>query len=1039
MARFFIDRPVFAIVLAILITLLGTIAGFSLPIAQYPDITKPHIAVKTNYVGASAEVVEESVAQAIEQKVNGVENMLYMNSTSTSVGEYNLDVYFNLDKNADIGSVEVQNRVSQASSSMPSEVTAYGVTTAKKSAETIMYFALHSPDGTYDTMFLTSYAMTNFLDACKRVKGVSDISIFGQEYAMRLWLQPDKMAQLGVTADDVANAIKTQNIQAPVGSIGTRPTDAEQEFQYSASAQGRLSTPEEFGNVIIRSKNGSNLKLKEIARIEEGARSDNTAGYLNGGSSVVFPVYLTSDANALETVNNIKAVLADAETRFPEGMELTIVQDNTQFVREALEKVAHTFFEALALVILVVFIFLGSWRATLIPLLAIPVSLVGTFGAFVLMGFSINTLTMFAMILAIGLVVDDAIVVVEAVEHHIQDNGMTPKEATYRAMKEVSGPVVAIAFVLAAVFIPVAFTGGTVGQLYKQFALTISVSMGLSAVVALSLTPALCALLLKPHDQDEVKGPIGKFIHKFNVWFANTLSKYVKNVEKCIRHAKISMAVLLIMVIMLGWIAKITPTGFVPSEDQGYAITAFNLPEGASSNRGIQAMMELGNKLKALPGVKYVMEVSGFDILTGAPKSSAGLIVAAMEDYDKRTNTAQELVPSIYGIGAQMPQISVMAFDPPALPGASSTGSLSLYLMNLGGDNMERMQEVANEFLAKANSRPEIGMAYTTFNTNTPVYQFNVDRAKAESLNVPVASVYTALQTFLGGSEINDFNAFGRTWKVVMQADSQYRTNVNDMRYFFVRSNAGDMVPLNTLVTDESQTSSATVTRFNGVRAIKIAGSPAAGYSTGQAMTALEETAAEILPTTYTYEWVDQSRDELEAGNRSTQIFIISLIFVFLCLAALYESWTIPLAVMLSVPVAALGCFGAQYLRGLQNDVYMQIGLIMLIGLNAKNAILIVEYAKMNMENGEPVVKAALDAARLRLRPILMTSFAFILGCVPLAIATGPGAGARVSMGNAVVGGMTFATMIGIFMIPVLFVVVERIFNRKKHSEEFCK
>ncbi|MDO5379953.1 MAG: efflux RND transporter permease subunit [Acidaminococcaceae bacterium] len=1036
MARFFIDRPVFAIVLAILITLLGTIAGFSLPIAQYPDITKPHIAVKTNYVGASAEVVEESVAQAIEQKVNGVENMLYMNSTSTSVGEYNLDVYFNLDKNADIGSVEVQNRVSQASSSMPSEVTAYGVTTAKKSAETIMYFALHSPDGTYDTMFLTSYAMTNFLDACKRVKGVSDISIFGQEYAMRLWLQPDKMAQLGVTADDVANAIKTQNIQAPVGSIGTRPTDAEQEFQYSASAQGRLSTPEEFGNVIIRSKNGSNLKLKEIARIEEGARSDNTAGYLNGGSSVVFPVYLTSDANALETVNNIKAVLADAETRFPEGMELTIVQDNTQFVREALEKVAHTFFEALALVILVVFIFLGSWRATLIPLLAIPVSLVGTFGAFVLMGFSINTLTMFAMILAIGLVVDDAIVVVEAVEHHIQDNGMTPKEATYRAMKEVSGPVVAIAFVLAAVFIPVAFTGGTVGQLYKQFALTISVSMGLSAVVALSLTPALCALLLKPHDQDEVKGPIGKFIHKFNVWFSNTLSKYVKNVEKCIRHAKISMAVLLIMVIMLGWIAKITPTGFVPSEDQGYAITAFNLPEGASSNRGIQAMMELGNKLKALPGVKYVMEVSGFDILTGAPKSSAGLIVAAMEDYDKRTNTAQELVPSIYGIGAQMPQISVMAFDPPALPGASSTGSLSLYLMNLGGDNMERMQEVANEFLAKANSRPEIGMAYTTFNTNTPVYQFNVDRAKAESLNVPVASVYTALQTFLGGSEINDFNAFGRTWKVVMQADSQYRTNVNDMRYFFVRSNAGDMVPLNTLVTDESQTSSATVTRFNGVRAIKIAGSPAAGYSTGQAMTALEETAAEILPTTYTYEWVDQSRDELEAGNRSTQIFIISLIFVFLCLAALYESWTIPLAVMLSVPVAALGCFGAQYLRGLQNDVYMQIGLIMLIGLNAKNAILIVEYAKMNMENGEPVVKAALDAARLRLRPILMTSFAFILGCVPLAIATGPGAGARVSMGNAVVGGMTFATMIGIFMIPVLFVVVERIFNRKKHSEE---
>ena len=1027
MARFFIDRPVFAIVLAILITLLGTIAGFSLPIAQYPDITKPHIAVSTNYVGASAEVVEESVAQAIEQKVNGVENMLYMNSTSTSVGEYTLDVYFNLDKNADIGSVEVQNRVSQASSSMPSEVSAYGITTAKKSAETIMYFALHSPDGTFDTMFLTSYAMTNFLDACKRVKGVSSIDIFGQEYAMRLWLQPDKMAQLGVTADDVSNAIKSQNIQAPVGSIGTRPTAEQQEFQYSANAQGRLSTPEEFGNIIVRSQNGNNLKLKEIAKIEAGARSDNVAGYLNGGSSVVFPVYLTSDANALETVNNIKAVLADAETRFPEGMELTIVQDNTQFVREALEKVAHTFFEALALVILVVFIFLGSWRATLIPLLAIPVSLVGTFGAFVLMGFSINTLTMFAMILAIGLVVDDAIVVVEAVEHHIQDNGMTPKEATYRAMKEVSGPVVAIAFVLAAVFIPVAFTGGTVGQLYKQFALTISVSMALSAIVALSLTPALCALLLKPHDKDEVKGPIGKFIHKFNVWFANTLSKYVKNVEKCIRHAKISMAVLLVMVILLGWVAKVTPTGFVPSEDQGYSVTSFNLPEGASSNRGIQAMMELGDKIKSLPGVKYVMEVSGFDILTGAPKSSAGLIVAAMEDYDKRDNSAQDIVPQIYGIGAQMPQVSVMAFDPPALPGASSTGSLSMYLMNLGGDDMERMQEVANEFLAKANQRPEIGMAYTTFNTNTPVYQFNVDREKAESLNVPVASVFTA---FLGGSEINDFNAFGRTWKVVMQADAKYRTNVDDMRYFFVRSNNGDMVPLNTLVTDEGKTSSATVTRFNGVRAIKIAGNPATGYSTGQAMTALEETAAEILPTTYTYEWVDQSRDELEAGNRSTQIFIISLIFVFLCLAALYESWTIPLAVMLSVPVAALGCFGAQYLRGLQNDVYMQIGLIMLIGLNAKNAILIVEYAKMNMENGEPVVKAALDAARLRLRPILMTALTMIIGLFPLIVATGAGANGNRSLGVGTVGGMLVGTVALLFVVPVLFTVFQAIEER---------
>ena len=894
-----------------------------------------------------------------------------------------------------------------------------------------MYFGLYSPKNTYDAMFLRTYADANFLDAVKRVKGVSTVGEYGPEYAVRIWLNPEKMAQLGVTVTDVSNAIKTQNIQAAVGSIGNRPTVDKQERTYSASAQGRLNTPEEFGNVIIRSNNGDNLKLKDIATIKEGPRNDLIVSKLNGGDSVVFPVSLTSDANAIETVKNIREVLKDAESRFPDDMKLIVIQDNTQFITESLEKVAHTFVEALILVILVVFMFLGSWRATLIPILAVPVSLVGTFASFVIFGFTINTLTAFAMILAIGLVVDDAIVVVEAVEHHIQENGMSPKEATYRAMNEVSGPVVAIAFVLSAVFIPVAFTGGTVGELYKQFAITISVSMMLSAIVALSLTPALCSLILVKKEEAP-KGFIGKAVKAFDDWFARTLAKYVKNVEGCIRKSKLILTCLVVVVICIGFLAKATPTGFVPNEDQGMTAVSIALPEGASSNRTQQIMAGLAQNMRKLPGVKNVMEVSGIDILSMGQKANAGLAVVTMEDYSKRSNSVQDVIPMIFGMGAQIPDATVMAFQPPSLPGASSTGTLSLYLMNLGGEDVNTMGERANEFLAACRKRPEIGMLYTTLNTNTPMYQFEVDRDKAQSLNVPVSTVYSALQAFLGGNEINDINNFGRTWKVVMQADEKYRTGVEDMRYFCVRSNDGKSIPLNTLVKPTPKNSSVVMTRFNGASAIKISGDPASGYSSGQAMAAIEEVAKQVLPNTYTYEWTGQSLDEIEAGSRSTQIFIISLIFVFLCLAALYESWTIPLAVLLSVPSAVFGCFLVQYARGLQNDVYMQIGLITLIGLAAKNAILIVEYAKMNMEQGMDVVHAAVEAAHVRLRPILMTSFAFILGCLPLAIATGPGAGARVSMGNAVVGGMTIATLFGIFLIPVLFVVVERFFSHKK-------
>lgn len=1039
MAKFFIDRPIFAMALSIIIVLVGTICGFNLPIAQYPNITKPQISVSTIYVGANATTVEQSVAQAIEQKVNGVENMRDMRSTSTNTGQYSLDVNFNLGKNADIGAVEVQNRVSQASSSLPDEVTRYGVSTAKKSSQSILWLALSSPNNTYDSMFLLAYAKANIVDPIKRVKGVSTIDEFGDEYAMRLQLQPDKMATLGITVNDIYNAISTQSVQSPVGSIGSKPTMAEQEFSYSASANGRLKTPEEFGNVIIRSVNGEKLRVKDVARIEEGPRMDNPTATLDGGIAVVFPIYLTSDANAIDSVDEILKVIEEAKTRFPADMELTVASDKTLFIRESMEKVMHTFMEALVLVLLVVYMFLGNWRATLVPMLAVPVSLIGTFAAFNLLGFTINTLSLFALILAIGLVVDDAIVVVEAVEHHIEENGLSPREATYRAMDEVSGPVVAIACVLAAVFLPMSFMGGSTGELYKQFALTVSVSMMLSAVVALSLTPALCALLLKPRNANE--GPskfnfIDKAVNAFNNWFNRTLEKYTNGVTLCIRQTKTVLCAFLVMLICIGFVSKITPSGYVPDEDQGSFLIAYNLPEGASSNRGIHQMTKLASDIKQWPGVKHVIAVNGFDILSMAPKSSAGLMQVIMKDFKERDISTFQTIGRVYGTAGNIPEMNIMAFNEAALPGLSSTGSLGMYVMNLGGDDVQTMGQYVGQFLMKANQRPEIAVCYSPFNTNTPAYTFEVDREKAEALNVPVASIYSTLQAFLGGMEVNDFNNFGRIWKVVMQADKEYRGDINTMNMFYVRSNDGKLVPLSTLVKADFSQTVPSVTRFNGASAFKVAGSPAEGYSTGQAMAALEEVAKEVLPNTYSYEWVDQSRDEKEAGDNTFFLYAISLVFVFLCLAALYESWTIPLAVMLSVPPAILGCFGSQLLRGQQNDIYMQVALITLVGLAAKNAILIVEYAVMNHEQGMGIVESAIAAAKLRLRPILMTSFAFILGCLPLAIATGASAGARVSMGNAVVGGMTFATFVGIFLIPVMFVVVAKFFEKKENQTE---
>ncbi len=1029
MAKFFIERPVFAIVLSIIITLAGLIAAFNLPIARYPQITPPQINVNATYQGANAEVVEQTVAQVVEQQVNGVEGMVSMQSTSSDSGTYALNVKFELGKDADTASVQTQNRVSQINAALPDSVTASGVTTQKATSDMSYVFSLWSPKGTYDSTFLKNYGSIYIVEDIKRVKGVGSVSEFGADFAMRIWLQPDKMARLKLTPADVYNAIQAQNIQAPAGTIGKMPAPPSQEFQYAAQVKGRLTEQAEFENIIIRAQSdGSFIRLKDVAKVELGARDYNFSTTTEGQNAVAFAIMLTSDANALETINGVREVIEKASRQFPADMEYKTLVDNTKFVQESMDEVVKTLVEALLLVLLVVFIFLQNWRATLITMLAIPVSLVGTFGAFLALGFSINTLTLFAMVLAIGLVVDDAIVVIEAVEYHMRYSGLKPREATEKAMSEVSGPVIAIAFVLAAVFIPVAFLGGMVGVLYKQFALTVAVSMGLSAIVALSLTPALCTLLLKPYDPEEHGGLIGRFFEKFNLWFERIIARYASTVAKIIPRGSICLLFLAVLLILIITLFRVVPSTFVPDEDQGYFITTVSLPEASSLNRTIEVANKFSDMIRSQPGVTDAMVVAGYDMLSGASKPNAAVIFTELAPWSEREKPALQVKSQVMQVlmkGSQLPEATVIAFNAPSLPGISVTGGFSMMLKNMGGDSMADMDKVAKQFIAAARQRPEIGMIYTTFRTDTPGYRFDVDRDKAQKLGIPVDDVFTALQTFLGGMQVNDFNRFGRNYKVVLQADPLYRNDVEALRFIFVRSSAGTMVPLNTLVKAEMTSNPSIIKRFNVSRAIQIGGSPAAGYSSGQALTALEEVAAQTLPSSYSYEWADQSREEKIAGGKAPLLFGLSFIFVFLCLAALYESWRVPFAVLLGVPTGIFGALFFQYVRNLENSVYMQIGLIMLIGLAAKNAILIVEYAKVRSDQGMDVVQAAVEAAKLRLRPIIMTSLAFITGCLPLALATGAGAGARNAIGTTVVGGMLMATVMGIFIIPVLFVIIE--------------
>jgi hydrophobe/amphiphile efflux-1 (HAE1) family protein len=1034
MAQFFIDRPVFAIVVALVITLAGAIAGVNLPVSQYPDVTLPTINVSAYYLGASSDVVEQAIAQPIEQAVNGVDGMFHMDSQSASDGSYSLNVTFNLGKDPDIATVLVQNRVARATPSLPGEVNQAGVLAQKQQPDVLMHFVLYSPKGTYDDLWLGNYGNINVVDPVKRVKGVGDVKAFGSDFGMRVWLRPDKMARLGITAGDVMRAVQEQNVQAPAGQVGQYPSPKNQAFQYSVRVQGRLTDPEEFENIIVHSEpDGSFVRLKDIARIELAAKDYSTLGTRNGKPAAIFSVNLTPDASAVETSKLIREEFKDLATRFPSDVACEVFTDTTTFVKESLSEVVKTFFEALLLVLIVVFLFLQSWRATLIPILAVPVSLVGTFGAFVLLGFSINTLTLFGMVLAIGIVVDDAIVVVEAVEHHMDTDGVSPREATSRAMKDVAGPVVAIALVLCSVFVPVAFLGGIAGQLYKQFAVTISVSVLLSAVVALSLTPALCALLLRPRKAGASHGPLARFFGGFNRGFDRAIEGYSRVVQLALRRTVLVLITLLAITGAAGLLMKYVPGGFVPDEDQGYFFGAVVLPEASSLLRTKAAVEKVDALARQVPGVDGTLTVVGYDILSGTVHSNAGLIVGHLKPWSERTAKAERVDAILAEIGRRTAAVSegtAMFFNPPSIPGMGSTGGFQMMLEDRAAGPPEDLAAVAGQVVAAAKKRPEIGQVYTLFNVKTPAYQLAVDREKCKKLGVPVSDVFVALQSFLGGVQINDFSRFGRTFKVTMQAEPEYRSDIRDAHFFHVRSGSGNMVPLSTLVTSRPTSGPQTIERYNVYRTAQIGGNPAPGYSSGQAIKAMEEVAKEVLPNSYTYEWYGLSLQEKLSAGKVPLLFSLALVFVFLFLAAQYESWSVPLAVLLAVPLGVFGALAGQWARGLQNNVYAQIGLILLIGLAAKNAILIVEFAKVRRDGGMGLVEAATEAARLRLRPILMTSFAFILGVLPLVFASGAGSASRNALGTSVFFGMITATGLAIFIVPFLFVEVAKIAER---------
>ncbi|MHC1713902.1 MAG: efflux RND transporter permease subunit [Solidesulfovibrio sp.] len=1032
MVNFFIDRPVFASVLSILITLVGAICILTLPIAQYPQIVPPTVQVVATYDGASAQVVEESVATPIEQEVNGAQDMLYMNSISSNDGRMVLNVTFDIGRDLDLATVDVQNRVALANSRLPSEVTRRGISVKKQSPDMLLVINLNSPDASRDTLFLNNYAKINITDALARVPGVGNVAVFGErDYGMRVWLDPDKLSRLGLTASDVADAVRQQNVQAPAGQIGMPPAPPGQEFQLTVQVKGRLADPEEFADIIVRTGKGAEIvRVRDVGRVELGSQSYSAFTKLNGKPTCTIQVFQLPGANALDVVKQIRAIMAEQSGYFPSGVDYTIPYDTTKFVTASIHEVIKTLFEAVALVLLVVYIFLQNGRATLIPMLTVPVSLVGTFAFMQVFGFSINTLTLFGLVLAIGIVVDDAIVVVEAVQHKIDHDKLPPREATRAAMAEVAGPVIAISLVLISVFVPVAFMGGVTGRLYQQFALTLAVSVALSAISALTLSPALCALILRPAHLP--KGPLGAFFRGFNKLFEWTTKGYAAGVRAAIRLFLITIVCLGSVIGGTYWLLTTLPTGFVPDEDQGYFIVNTLLPEGASVERNEAVVTRLEQQLAADPAVADVLSLGGYNLLTSAYSSYSSALFVILKPWEERKtpelslDAAMDRAKAFFG---NIQEAMVMAFNPSPIPGLGTTGGFQFELQDRAGGAVGDLARTAYAFMAEARKAPAVAGLFTDFSVDVPQLFYNLNRDKVQTLGIPPSDVFEALQTYLGGLYVNDFNKFGRTYRVMLQAEPRFRRSPADIERFYVRSSGGAMVPLSTLGQTTDIRGPEYIRRFNLFRTVEISGGTPPGFSSGQSLVAMAD-LVKTLPLGYGYAWTGIAFQETKSGSQSIYIFGLALVMVFLVLAAQYESWAVPFAVILAVPLAVFGAMGAQMLRGLENNVYAQIGLVMLIGLAAKNAILIVEFAKMRREAGDPPADAAVTASILRFRPILMTSFAFILGVVPMMVATGAGAASRHALGTAVFGGMVAATVLGVYFVPALYCYIQRTVDR---------
>jgi len=1034
MSKFFINRPIVAMVISILMVILGLVAMSRLPIAQFPNIVPPAIQVNATYTGADALTLEQSVATPIEQQMSGVDNLDYMYSINANNGSMTLYNYFELGTDANTDQILAQMREGQAESQLPRDVTNYGVTVAKSTSSPLIMFALYSPKGTYDNIFLANYAYININDQMTRIKGIASVTVFGAgQYAMRLWVKPDQLAKLNITIPEIINAVNAQNTVNPAGQVGATPIPKGQEFTYSVRAQGRLQNEEQFGNIVLRATtDGSIVRVKDVARIELGAQTYNLEGRLNGKPCALIALYQMPGTNALDAASGTKKLMEELKKSFPPDLEYTVALDTTLAVTEGMKEIQQTFIEALLLVILVVFIFLQGWRATLIPLLAVPVSLVGTFAIFPMLGFSINTLSLFGLVLAIGLVVDDAIVVVEAVEHHIE-KGLSPKDAAFKAMEEVSGPVIAIAIILAAVFVPTAFIPGITGQLYQQFAVTIAVSVIFSAFNALSLSPALCALLLKPKKRGT--GPLQKFYDWFNRVFGRATDGYIGVCGAAIRKSKTSLLLLLGVTILAGFVGNKIPTGFLPDEDQGFIFAGIQLPDAASLQRTGEVARQAEEIITKTPGVKYCSTIIGYNMLSQVQNTYSAFFFISLNDWAEREKPEEQYEAIKKHISQKMaglPGAIGFAFPPPAIMGVGTSGGVTFILQDRAGKDIAFLAANTKKFIEEAKKRPELARVTTTFLPTVPQLFVDVDRDKVLKQGVNIADVYKTLQSFMGSGFINYFNKFGRQWQVFIQAEGDYRTNIENIGQFYVRNSKGQTVPLSALTSVRKIVGPEFTMRFNLYRSAQINATAAPGYSSAQAMKALEAVFAQTMPREMGYDYSGMSFQEKKAqqGVSPIAIFAFSFLCVFLILAAQYESWSLPFSVLLGTPVAVAGAFAGLLFRSFENNVYAQIGLVMLIGLAAKNAILIVEFAKLESEKGESLMDATLNGARLRLRPILMTSFAFILGCVPLAIASGAGAISRQVMGTTVIFGMLAASFIAIFLIPVTFFVVEKLSHK---------